>query len=285
MPASSRSPSQSATIALPPDRVGERVVVVDGVLAEQRPDLLGVVGAPGLAVQPGRHRPCVHGVLLDQLLAGRAYTEPMTNQPAPNRLIDEDRPYLLSTPTTRSTGTRGPEALGRPGPRTSRSCSRSATPHHWCHVVARESFEDAETAAQIGGLRLRQGRPRRPDLDGIYMDAVQAADRPRRLADDGVPDPEGGPSTPAPTTPSSTGRACPASAGCWPRWPTPGRAPRRRPPPGRPGRAGAGRPVRRPGRRRRRPAGRGPCARRSRDCGAPSTPPGAGSGGPSSPSR
>jgi hypothetical protein len=48
----------------PADRLLERVVVVLGVLAEQRPDLLGVVGAPGLAVavQPGRDRPFVHGV-------------------------------------------------------------------------------------------------------------------------------------------------------------------------------------------------------------------------------
>src|SRR5829696_8964030 len=52
----------------PPDRLVERVVEVDDVLAEQRPDLLRVVGAPGLAVavQPGRHGPLVHGVLLDQ---------------------------------------------------------------------------------------------------------------------------------------------------------------------------------------------------------------------------
>src|SRR5918999_3250681 len=53
----------------PPERLGERVVPVDGVGAEQRPDLLGVVGPPGVAVavQPGRDRPLVHDVLLGQL--------------------------------------------------------------------------------------------------------------------------------------------------------------------------------------------------------------------------
>ena len=47
---------------------------------------------------------------------------------------------------------------------------------HWCHVMERESFEDAETAAFLNAhfVPIKVDREERPDLDGIYMDAVQA---------------------------------------------------------------------------------------------------------------
>lgn len=47
---------------------------------------------------------------------------------------------------------------------------------HWCHVMERESFEDAETAALMNKLfvNIKIDREERPDLDHIYMDAVQA---------------------------------------------------------------------------------------------------------------
>jgi uncharacterized protein YyaL (SSP411 family) len=47
---------------------------------------------------------------------------------------------------------------------------------HWCHVMERESFED-EVAAQIMNdnfINIKIDREERPDLDHIYMDAVQA---------------------------------------------------------------------------------------------------------------
>ena len=46
---------------------------------------------------------------------------------------------------------------------------------HWCHVMERESFEDAETARQLndGFVAIKVDREERPDLDAIYMDAVQ----------------------------------------------------------------------------------------------------------------
>src|SRR5688572_25093792 len=47
---------------------------------------------------------------------------------------------------------------------------------HWCHVMERESFED-ETTAQIMNehfVNVKVDREERPDLDGIYMSAVQA---------------------------------------------------------------------------------------------------------------
>jgi uncharacterized protein len=47
---------------------------------------------------------------------------------------------------------------------------------HWCHVMAHESFEDPETAAEINTsfVAVKVDREERPDVDSIYMDAVQA---------------------------------------------------------------------------------------------------------------
>ena len=47
---------------------------------------------------------------------------------------------------------------------------------HWCHVMERESFEDPETAAIMNHhfVNIKIDREERPDLDHIYMDAVQA---------------------------------------------------------------------------------------------------------------
>ncbi|MCC7052897.1 MAG: thioredoxin domain-containing protein [Gemmatimonadaceae bacterium] len=47
---------------------------------------------------------------------------------------------------------------------------------HWCHVMAHESFEDAATAAVMNRLfvNVKVDREERPDVDAIYMQAVQA---------------------------------------------------------------------------------------------------------------
>jgi uncharacterized protein len=47
---------------------------------------------------------------------------------------------------------------------------------HWCHVMERESFEDETTAAFMNEhfVNIKIDREERPDLDHIYMDAVQA---------------------------------------------------------------------------------------------------------------
>ena len=47
---------------------------------------------------------------------------------------------------------------------------------HWCHVMERESFEDADVAAYMNGhfVCVKVDREERPDVDAIYMDAVQA---------------------------------------------------------------------------------------------------------------
>src|SRR5579884_2343693 len=47
---------------------------------------------------------------------------------------------------------------------------------HWCHVMERESFEDPATAALMNEhfVCVKVDREERPDLDGVYMDAVVA---------------------------------------------------------------------------------------------------------------
>ena len=47
---------------------------------------------------------------------------------------------------------------------------------HWCHVMAHESFEDGETASLMNRwfINVKVDREERPDVDAIYMQAVQA---------------------------------------------------------------------------------------------------------------
>ena len=47
---------------------------------------------------------------------------------------------------------------------------------HWCHVMAHQSFEDGEVAAAMnsGFVNIKVDREERPDVDSIYMEAVQA---------------------------------------------------------------------------------------------------------------
>ncbi|MGW0649758.1 thioredoxin domain-containing protein [Streptomyces umbrinus] len=48
---------------------------------------------------------------------------------------------------------------------------------HWCHVMAHESFEDQETADYLNAhfVSVKVDREERPDVDAVYMEAVQAA--------------------------------------------------------------------------------------------------------------
>ncbi|MGO8957760.1 MAG: thioredoxin domain-containing protein [Streptosporangiaceae bacterium] len=47
---------------------------------------------------------------------------------------------------------------------------------HWCHVMAHESFEDAQTAAIMNEhlVSIKVDREERPDVDSVYMTATQA---------------------------------------------------------------------------------------------------------------
>jgi uncharacterized protein YyaL (SSP411 family) len=47
---------------------------------------------------------------------------------------------------------------------------------HWCHVMAHESFEDPATAARLNAafVSIKVDREERPDVDAVYMEAVQS---------------------------------------------------------------------------------------------------------------
>ncbi|MGP4045033.1 thioredoxin domain-containing protein [Streptomyces sp. 2A115] len=97
----------------------------------------------------------------------------------PNRLAHETSPYLLqhadnpvdwwpwSAEAFEEARKRGVPVLLSVG---YSSC-------HWCHVMAHESFEDAETAAYLNAhfVSVKVDREERPDVDAVYMEAVQAA--------------------------------------------------------------------------------------------------------------
>ncbi|HKG37627.1 MAG TPA: thioredoxin domain-containing protein [Conexibacter sp.] len=96
----------------------------------------------------------------------------------PNRLADETSPYLLQhkdNPVAwQPWGERAlAEARERDVPLLV-SIGYSAC--HWCHVMEHESFEDAEVAAYMNEhfVCIKVDREERPDVDAIYMDAVQA---------------------------------------------------------------------------------------------------------------
>jgi uncharacterized protein len=107
----------------------------------------------------------------------------MTNQRRPaeheytNRLIHETSPYLLQhahNPVDWYPW--GAEALAR-AQELDRPILLSVgyAACHWCHVMAHESFEDPETAALLNALfvSIKVDREERPDIDALYMEAVQ----------------------------------------------------------------------------------------------------------------
>jgi uncharacterized protein len=95
-----------------------------------------------------------------------------------NRLAQETSPYLLQhrdNPVDWYPW--GAEALARAAEQDRPillSVGYSAC--HWCHVMERESFEDPETAAYMNEhfVSVKVDREERPDVDAIYMEAVQA---------------------------------------------------------------------------------------------------------------
>jgi uncharacterized protein len=101
------------------------------------------------------------------------------DEPRPtNRLAGETSPYLLQhahNPVDWYPW--GPEALAR-ARETGRPIFLSIgyAACHWCHVMERESFEDPATAVDLNRdfVAVKVDREERPDLDAIYMDAVQA---------------------------------------------------------------------------------------------------------------
>jgi uncharacterized protein YyaL (SSP411 family) len=96
----------------------------------------------------------------------------------PNQLINETSPYLLQhahNPVDWYPW--GEEALNRAITEDKPilvSIGYSAC--HWCHVMERESFEKEEVARVMNEkfVCIKVDREERPDVDAIYMDAVQA---------------------------------------------------------------------------------------------------------------
>ena len=95
-----------------------------------------------------------------------------------NRLINESSPYLLQhahNPVNWYPW--GEEALEKAKKENKPILvSIGYAACHWCHVMERESFEDESTAAIMNEhfINIKIDREERPDLDHIYMDAVQA---------------------------------------------------------------------------------------------------------------
>jgi hypothetical protein len=94
-----------------------------------------------------------------------------------NRLATETSPYLLQhkdNPVDWHPW--GTEALGRAVAEDKPILlSIGYSSCHWCHVMERESFEDPETAAYMNEhfVPVKVDREERPDVDAIYMEAVQ----------------------------------------------------------------------------------------------------------------
>ena len=94
-----------------------------------------------------------------------------------NRLTAETSPYLLQHALNPvhwfawgEEALAAAESLGRPI-----LLSIGYSSCHWCHVMAHESFEDADTAHYMNEhfVNIKVDREERPDLDDIYMKAVQ----------------------------------------------------------------------------------------------------------------
>jgi hypothetical protein len=96
----------------------------------------------------------------------------------PNRLANETSPYLLQHAQNPVDwypwGNEAIERARREHRPILLSIGYSAC--HWCHVMERESFENTETAGVMNALfvNVKVDREERPDLDCIYMQAVQA---------------------------------------------------------------------------------------------------------------
>ena len=95
-----------------------------------------------------------------------------------NRLAEESSPYLLQHAENpvdwHPWGTEAFDEARRRDVPVLLSIGYSAC--HWCHVMERESFEDSTTAELMNEsfVNIKVDREERPDIDSVYMKAVQA---------------------------------------------------------------------------------------------------------------
>lgn len=96
----------------------------------------------------------------------------------PNRLASETSPYLLQHAENPVDWYPWGEAARRAAEERDRPILLSIgySSCHWCHVMERESFEDPAIAGLMNELfvNIKVDREERPDVDQIYMKAVQA---------------------------------------------------------------------------------------------------------------
>ena len=150
---------------------------------------------PAVAPSTGAERPAVPpgATVLPAGLADRLWRayeskgpayEPRTEQRRAdgspvyiNRLILEDSPYLVQH-------AHNPVDWFPWGPEAFEKAQREGKPIflsigystcHWCHVMERESFDDVEVARLMneGFVSIKVDREQRPDVDEVYMTAVQ----------------------------------------------------------------------------------------------------------------
>ncbi|NXY99712.1 thioredoxin domain-containing protein, partial [Streptomyces sp. BR123] len=97
----------------------------------------------------------------------------------PNRLANETSPYLLQhADNPVDWWPWSPEAFAEARERDLPVLlSVGYSSCHWCHVMAHESFEDESAAAYMNEhfVNIKVDREERPDVDAVYMEAVQAA--------------------------------------------------------------------------------------------------------------
>ena len=95
-----------------------------------------------------------------------------------NRLINATSPYLLQHANNPVDWYEwGPEALEKAKKEDKPVLvSIGYSSCHWCHVMEHESFEDEDIAAIMNEhfVSIKVDREERPDIDQIYMEAVQA---------------------------------------------------------------------------------------------------------------
>ncbi len=99
-----------------------------------------------------------------------------------NRLAAETSPYLLQHAGNPVHWWAWGEAALAEAKRTNRPILLSVgyAACHWCHVMAHESFESPEVAAVMNELfvNIKVDREERPDVDAIYMQALQILGEP-----------------------------------------------------------------------------------------------------------
>src|SRR6187399_2464646 len=125
-------------------------------------------------MKPGKKKPGFFVMILSEI----CYSTLAMNHKHSNRLINETSPYLQQhahNPVDWYAW--GEEALQK-AKELDRpiliSIGYSAC--HWCHVMEKESFENEAVAKVMNDhfINIKIDREERPDLDAIYMDAVQA---------------------------------------------------------------------------------------------------------------